>query len=129
MWSHPTKDFVSTHPIFFSTWKQCQISFSDKSYYDELNHEIKIWNDVWIWANVLIPSSVKIWNWVIVAAWSIVTKDIPDYAIVWGIPAKIIRFRFDKKEIDFLLKYQWWDKDINWLKNNFKKFHNIKNIT
>ena len=44
LWKHPT-DFVSTHPIFFSTWKQCQVTFADKDYYNE-RAKINIWNDV-----------------------------------------------------------------------------------
>ncbi len=125
---HPSNTFVSTHPIFFSTLKQAQISFSDKNYFNEFD-EITIGNDVWIGTNVIVVDGVNIGDGVIVAAGSVVTKDIPSYAIVGGVPAKIIRFRFEINEIEKLLELKWWDMDAEYLKVNFKKFHNIKNFT
>ncbi len=124
---HPSKIFVSTHPIFFSTLNQVQISFSDKNYFKELD-EITIGNDVWIGTNVIVVDGVNIGDGVIVAAGSVVTKDIPPYAIAGGVPAKIIRFRFEINEIEKLLELKWWDMDAEYLKVNFKKFHNIKNF-
>lgn len=122
---HPAKDFVSTHPIFFSTLKQAQITFADRDYFEEFEN-IEIGNDVWIGANVIVVDGVKIGDGVIVAAGSVITKNIPPYTIVGGIPAKIIRYRFEKEEIEKLLKLKWWDMDVKYLKNNFKKFHDIK---
>lgn len=121
---HPSNTFVSTHPIFFSTLKQAQISFADKSYFEEFEN-ITIGNDVWLGANVIVIDGVNISDGVIVAAGSVVTKDIPPYAIVGGIPAKIIKYRFKEDEIVNLLKIKWWDMDVGYLKNNFIKFHNI----
>lgn len=122
---HPAKDFVSTHPIFFSTLKQAQITFADRDYFEEFEN-IEIGNDVWIGANVIVVDGVKIGDGVIVAAGSVITKNIPPYTIVGGVPAKIIRYRFEKEEIEKLLKLKWWDMDVKYLKNNFKKFHDIK---
>lgn len=122
---HPSNTFVSTHPVFFSTLKQVQITFVDKDYYEEFD-DIVIANDVWIGANVIVLDGVNISDGVIVAAGSVVTKDIPAYAIVGGVPAKIIKYRFEKDEIDKLLQIKWWDMDVEYLKKNYKKFHNIK---
>lgn len=122
---HPSQTFVSTHPVFFSTLKQAQITFSDKDYFEEFK-EITIGNDVWLGANVIIVDGVKIGDGVIVAAGSVVTKDIPAYAIVGGVPAKIIKYRFKKEEIEKLLAFMWWDMDIDELKKDYKKFHNIE---
>ena len=122
---HPSNTFVSSHPIFFSTLKQAQITFVDKNYFDEFE-KITIGNDVWLGANVIVIDGVNISDGAIVAAGSVVTKDIPPYAIVGGVPAKIIRYRFEKNEIEKLLKLEWWDKDIEYLKNNFKKFHDVR---
>lgn len=122
---HPTKDFISTHPIFYSLQSHLKIVFSDKNYINEFN-EVNIGNDVWIGTNVIIKDGINIGNGSIIGAGSIVTKDIPDYAIYAGNPAKLIRYRFEKDEIDKLLKIKWWDNDLIFLKRNFNKFHNIK---
>ena len=122
---HPTKDFVSTHPIFFSTLKQAQITFADKDYFQEFEN-ITIGNDVWIGSNVIVVDGVNIGNGVIVAAGSVVTKDIPPYAIVGGVPAKMIRYRFEEEEIEKLLEMKWWEEDVDFLKKNFQKFHDVK---
>ncbi len=121
---HPSREFVSTHPIFFSTLKQAQITFADKNYFEEFEN-IEIGNDVWIGASVIIVDGVKIGDGVIVAAGSVVTKDMPPYSIVGGVPAKIIKYRFEKEEIKKLLELKWWNLDIEYLKVNFKKFHNV----
>lgn len=122
--THPTKGFVSSHPIFFSTMKQVGITFADRDYFAELNY-IKIGNDVWIGANVLILDGVSIGDGAIIAAGAVVNKDVPPYATYGGIPAKLIRYRFDEETRNFLLKFKWWDKDEEWLKTNFQQFHNI----
>lgn len=81
--------------------------------------DVIIENDVWIGANSTILSGVIVGNGAIIGAGSVVTKDVPDYAIVGGNPAKIIRFRFEKEIIDKLLGIEWW----NW--NNEKIQRNI----
>lgn len=124
---HPTHTFVSMHPIFFSMLNQAQISFADKSYFDEFDN-ISIGNDVWLGTNVIVVDGIHISDGVIVAAGSIVTKNIPPYAIVGGIPAKIIKYRFKKDEIAKLLEIKWWDMDVDNLKNQYKKMHNIKDF-
>lgn len=68
-----------------------------------------IGNDVWIGYNSTILNGVKIGDGAIVAAGSVVTKDVEPYAIVGGVPAKVIRYRFDKKIIDRLIKLEWWN--------------------
>ena len=122
---HPSKNFVSTHPAFFSPAKRAQLTFADKHYFHETD-TIHIGNDVWLGANVIVIDGVSIADGVIVAAGSVVTKDIPPYAVVGGVPAKVIRYRFEKDDIQKLLEIKWWDMDIEYLKNNFKEFHDSK---
>ena len=64
----------------------------------------------------------------IIASGAIVTKDVPPYAIVAGIPAKVLKYRFEDSEIQFLTAAKWWDRDRKWLKDNFNLFLNIKNF-
>ena len=72
---------------------------------------INIENDVWIGAYSTIMSGVKIGNGAVIGASSVVTKDIPPYAIVAGNPAKIIKYRFTEEQIVSLLKIEWWNWD------------------
>lgn len=83
---------------------------------------IEIGNDVWIGAKSIILSGVKIGHGAVIAANSVITKDVPDYAIVGGNPAKLLRYRFDSEIIDLLLKLHWWDWPIDKIKNNYKLF-------
>ncbi len=66
-------------------------------------------NDVWIGYDVLVMPGVKIGDGAIVAARSVVTSDVPPYAIVGGNPAKIIRMRFSVEVVNELLSIRWWD--------------------
>lgn len=117
---HPT-NFISTHPLFYSKQGACAISIRmDSSFIEHQN--IEIGNDVWIGANVCINDGVKIGNGVIIAAGAVVTKDIPDYSIVGGVPAKLIKMRFDPETIQSLLKNKWWDNDLSILKKNINLF-------
>ena len=78
--------------------------------------DIIVENDVWIGAMSTIMSGVKIHNGSVVAAGSLVTKDVPPYAVVGGNPAKIIKFRFSDEIIQSLLKISWW----NWTEDRIK---------
>lgn len=124
---HPADIFVSSHPIFFSPLRQAQISFADQAYFNEFS-DVLIGNDVWIGARAVILDGVTIGDGAIVAAGAVVTKDVPPYAIVGGVPAKVIRYRFAEENIDFLIKLKWWNKDLDWLKNNFMAFHDVDDL-
>lgn len=127
---HPT-EFVSTHPVFFS--KRMQVGFSyvneqrfveyEEAKYD--GYSIKIGNDVWIGAKAIIRDGVNIGDGAIIGAGALVLKDVPPYAVVGGVPAKVIRYRFEKDEIDFLLKLKWWDKSKDWLQKHAGDFDDI----
>lgn len=119
---HPTH-LISTFPAFFSTRKQCQITFTDKDYYIETG-KITIGNDVWIGANAIIMDDITIGNGAVIAAGAVVTKNVAPYEIVGGVPARLIKKRFADKEIENLLDFKWWEKDYSWLKQNSSLFNN-----
>ncbi|HJT23091.1 MAG TPA: CatB-related O-acetyltransferase [bacterium] len=70
---------------------------------------IKVGNDVWIGMKALILSGVTIGDGAVIGAGSVVVKDVEPYAIVGGNPAKLIRYRFAKSQVQILLKTRWWD--------------------
>ena len=124
---HPSRNFVSIHPIFFSQLRQSQITFASAAHFEEYD-SIEIGNDVWIGARAIIRGGVKIGDGVIVGAGAIVTRDVPAYAVVGGVPARILRYRFESAEIEFLEHIKWWDKDVRWLRENHELFHDIKDL-
>lgn len=132
--NHPTKDYISTHPAFYSTEKQVgftyvnKTTFEEHKYADEEKNPVVIGNDVWIGANVTILEGVTIGDGAIVAAGAVVTKDVPPYAIVGGIPAKVIKYRFDEEKIKKLLELKWWDWPTHKIIEKRESFKNINNF-
>ncbi len=124
--SHPTF-MVSTHPCFYANNKGFK-SFADKMYYNSEIGTIHIGNDVWIGSDACILNNVKIGNGAIIALGSIVTKDVPDYAIVAGVPARVIKYRFSKENVKSLLRIKWWDLEAHIFENNYKDFHDLESF-
>jgi len=120
---HPTQDFISTHPIFYSLKKQSGKTFATTQNYDEELNVI-VGNDIWIGAGAVIMDGVKIGNGAIIAAGAVVVNDVSPYEIVGGVPAKTIRFRFAPDEIEKIQATKWWDKDDEWLNKNAVNFRN-----
>jgi virginiamycin A acetyltransferase len=85
----------------------------------DLWSDVFIWSDVWIGTNAIILPWINISTGAVIAAWSVVTKDVPPYAIVWWVPAKIIKYRFESDVIIKLLRSEWWNWDIEKIKNNY----------
>jgi chloramphenicol O-acetyltransferase type B len=105
--AHPT-DFVSTSPLFYSTRKQCGVTFVEADCFEE-QFDTTIGNDVWIGARVYLRDGIRIGDGALIAAGAVVSADVPDYAIVGGVPAKTIRYRYPEHVIDELLQLKWWD--------------------
>jgi acetyltransferase-like isoleucine patch superfamily enzyme len=109
----------STHPSFYLKNTPLIKTFSEKDCFQSAKRTF-VGNDVWIGHGALIMSGVRIGHGAVVGAGAVVTKDVPDYAVVVGVPAKVIKFRFDSETIKYLLESKWWDKEDDWLQNNYK---------
>ncbi|MED0654831.1 CatB-related O-acetyltransferase [Anoxybacillus geothermalis] len=101
---HPIKH-ISTSPFIYSENNILQIPRS----FEESKNQTIIGNDVWIGAGAIVMSGVSIGDGAIIGAGSIVTKDVPPYAIAVGNPAKVIKMRFDKNQISFLEQFEYWN--------------------
>ena len=136
---HPyTYPFATTSPSFYSlnpshsqngnTFATLQ-KFNEFAYYDN-NRKIavKIGSDCWIGEGAFLVGGIKLGNGVVVLAHAVVTKDIPDYAIVSGIPAKIIGYRYDNETIQFLQKTEWWTNSEDWFKKHWTLLTNIDDL-
>ena len=126
--NHPIKTFVSTHPAFYSIRLQAGFTYVDKQLFDEElgeKYHTKIGNDVWIGDDALIVAGVTIGDGAVIAAGAVVTKDVPEYAIVAGVPARIVKYRFNPAEIEQLKKIKWWEQDEEWVKKNAFLFSDI----
>jgi acetyltransferase-like isoleucine patch superfamily enzyme len=119
---HPTNTFVSTSPAFYSLNKP---TFSSRQAYNETS-KVEIGNDVWIGSNAVILDGVRIGHGAIIAAGSVVNKDVEPYTIVGGVPAKPIRKRFSDEIISQLIDSKWWDKSDEWLKRNCENMQNVE---
>lgn len=84
-----------------------------------------IGNDVWIGANAVVMQGVKIGDGAVIGANAVVTHDIPDYAIVVGVPAKVIKYRFSNKKIEIIKKSDWYNSDLNDAIKIIKSLENI----
>ncbi len=96
---------ASSHSFLWNPyWKAV-----NKQTYKPSKKKCKIGNDVWIGAKATILGGVSIGDGAVIGAGSVVTKDVPAYAIVAGVPARIIKYRFEKETIEKLFKSKWWD--------------------
>ena len=108
---------LSTYPfpIFFEEWN---LDARDICSAWDNKGDIIIGNDVWIGYEAVIMAGVTIGDGAIIAARAVVTKDVPPYTIVGGVPAKMIRKRFDDATIERLEKLRWWDWDAAKIQRN-----------
>ncbi len=99
-------DFVTTYPF-----SALMPSASHIKGHPATKGDITVGNDVWIAQGVRIMSGVTIGDGAVIGAGAVVTKSVPPYAIVGGVPARVIKYRFDKRKIKKLLAMRWWDFD------------------
>lgn len=130
--------FATTSPCFFSlnpTHSQCGATFATEQIFneqrliDDINGiALEIGNDVWIGEGVFLVGGITVGDGAVILAHAVVTKDVPPYAIVGGVPARIIKYRYDEETIDFLLRIKWWNNSIDWFKQNWRLLTDIEKL-
>ena len=130
--THPTGT-VSTHPVFYSPDNVTRKTFVTQVGFDEQlrckadpNFAVIIGNDVWVCDGAQILGGNTIGDGAIIAAGAVVTKDVPAFSVVAGVPAKVIRYRFPEEDIEYLTALQWWNKDSSWFRDNACFFSDIE---
>ena len=122
--NHPLQ-FISTNPFFYNPayvpWDKQDKLMERIMELRPAEHQPDSWwtiadntpcsigNDVWIGANAVIMPKVRIGNGAVIGAGAIITKDVPDYAVVVGNPARIVKYRYSELQIDALNRIKWWD--------------------
>ena len=108
-------DWVSTYP-FSALWEEAKLISGHPS----AKGDVIIGNDVWIGYGVTLLSGVTIGDGAAIGACSVVTRDVPPYAITAGNPAQVIRYRFDEETVQKLLQIKWWDWPDEKVKQNVR---------
>lgn len=121
--SHPM-NLLTSHNIFYKknkAWKERQEWVADVGFDEEKVTEIG--NDVWVGLNSIIMDGVKVGDSAIIGAGAIVTKDVPPFAIVGGVPAKVIKYRYPQEMIDRLMEIAWWNLPDEEITKRIELFH------
>jgi virginiamycin A acetyltransferase len=113
---HPL-DFISTHPFThlgdWSEYAQTYGSAPDPAPFERDRGPVRIGNDVWIAQRVLIRRGVTIGDGAVVAAGAVVINDVPPFAIVGGVPARVLRYRFPDPVIERIRRVAWWQYHVS----------------
>ena len=111
---------LSSSPLFTERVNGTGTSWTDKVVFPY--SLVTVGNDVWIGERALVMGGVTIGDGAVIAAGAVVTKDVPPYAVVGGVPAKVIKYRFSPEVIEALEKLQWWLLPENVLKERIDVF-------
>ncbi len=124
--NHPT-DWVSMHHC---QYRRAGYGFNEQDdaafFAWRAAQPVTIGHDVWIGHGATVLAGLSIGNGAAVGAGAVVTKDVPPYAIVAGIPAKVLRCRFPKGIVDRLQQIKWWDWDHETIKERLPEFRDVR---
>nr|WP_317631517.1 CatB-related O-acetyltransferase [uncultured Flavobacterium sp.] len=114
---------ASDHPISYMTTYINKNLFNGELNKHKIDNSIIVGNDVWVGHSVIIVGNVTVGNGAILAAGAVVTKDVPPYAIVAGVPAKVLKYRFSDTIINEIQDLKWWDMSDTELQQNRALFN------
>jgi len=121
MGTHNTNQ-ISTSPIFTQKVNGTKARWVDKNVNDSPFRKVRVGNDVWIGSRAMILGGVTVGDGAVVGAGAVVTKDVPAYAIVAGVPAKVIKYRFPDRLIELLMDFKWWYYPEDVLREHISRF-------
>ena len=121
---HPVDGYASTHPRFYRRVDALGWDLVAEDQREEVQ-QTHIGNDVWLGAGVTVLTGRVVGDGAIVAAGAVVTRDVPPYAIVGGVPARFIRHRFDAETVARLLARPWWNRDESWVRAHAREFTDV----
>lgn len=117
-----TLSHISSCPLFTQKINGCQEQWIENDIHAVEEKRAILGNDVWVGSHVLVNGGVTVGHGAVIGAGAVVVKDVPPYAIVGGVPAKVIRYRFSPEIIEKLLELQWWNLPDETLKEHIRFF-------
>ena len=132
---HPVKQWASTSPAFFSPLPRAGRTFADCELFEEYKYadpasraHVAIGSDVWIGAHAVLVGGVTVGDGAVVLAGAVVTKDVPPYAIVGGVPARVVDWRFTPEQIERLQRLRWFDRPVEWIGAHAAQFGDVEEL-